>query len=136
MNKIILKPAPAIAPRGNQPGVFFAIKQDIATDAVGNQIQNDLGVIVQLEAGDAAGKPHQVQKKYNLLGRGFAAFAKDFESWKGRPLTLEETEGFDADVLLKGERVVCTINHRKDGKEAVPVIKAFLPAKLNHVNNN
>ena len=136
MTKIILKPAPVIAPRGNQAGVFFDITQTINTDATGVKTINDLHAVVQLEAPDPSGKNYQVKKTYNLLGRGFAAFSKDFESWMGRPLTQDEIEGFDPDALIKGKRVVCAIAHRKDGKEIVPVIKAFLPATTDLVNKS
>ena len=127
MKKIILKPAPNIAPRGEQSGVFHDITQSIVTDANEAQTANNLSLVVQLDATDPMGKNYQVQKKYNLLGRGFASFSKDFESWKGRPLTEDEIEGFDADVLLKGKKVVCIIKHRIDGKDTVPMVKAFLP---------
>ena len=135
-NKIILKRAPAIASRGKQSGVFFDITQTNKVDATGVEISNDLNVIVKLDAKDPSGKHYQVTKTYNILGRGFAAFSKDFESWKSRPLTEDEIEGFDPDVLIKGRKVVCAIEHRKDGKDTVAVIKAFLPADTDEVNKN
>ena len=124
MSKIILKKAPAIAPRGNQPAVFTIAKQETGTNAKGVEY-NDITVNVQLEAKDASGQPYQVSKTYHLAGRGFSAFCEDFESWSGRALTQDEIEGFDPDVLIKGQKVVVEIAHRENGKVVIPVIKGF-----------
>jgi len=125
--KIVLKSPPAIAPRGCQRGVFTAAKQETGADALGTEF-NRVTVVVQLEALDARKKPYEISKVYNLAGRGFSAFCEDFKAWSGRALTQDEVEGFDPDVLIKGQQVIAKIDHRKNGKELVAVIKGFAPA--------
>ena len=129
MAKIILRPAPAIAPRGPQSGTFIGARQEAGTDAVGVEL-NRVIADVQLEAQDAKKQPYVVSKTYNLVGHGFSAFCEDFKSWAGRSLTQDEIEGFDPDVLIKGQKVIAKIDHRKDGKNLVAVIKGFAPATV------
>ena len=124
---IILKPAPAIAPRGKQVGAFVDTKQEIGTDPKG-EAYNHVIVVVQLRTTDKGGKPYQIEKIYNVLGRGIAAFSDDFKAWNQRELTQDEVEGFDPDTLIKGQKVVVEIGHRKVGKDIVANITGFHPA--------
>jgi hypothetical protein len=126
--KIILKSAPAIAPRGKQVGTFIEARQEAGKDQY-DAAYNRLVAAVQLDAKDKTGSPFKVEKSYNLLGRGVSGFSDDFRSWSRRALTQDEIEGFDPDVLIKGQKVVVEIAHRKVGKEMVAYIAGFHPAE-------
>jgi hypothetical protein len=126
-NIIVLKSAPAIAPRGKQPGVFIDTKQTTGTDSFG-VAYNNVTVCVDLHAKDKRGNPYRIEKAYNLLGRGFSAFAKDFQSWNLRKLTQDEVEAFNPEDLMKGKPVVVEVAHRKVGTDVVAHIAAFHPA--------
>ncbi len=127
--KIILKSAPAIAPRGKQAGVFIEARQESGKDQY-DAAYNRLVAAVQLDATDKTGSSFKVEKSYNLLGRGVSGFSDDFRSWSRRALTQDEIEGFDPDVLIKGQKVVVEITHRKIGKEMVAYITGFHPAEV------
>ena len=127
--KIILKSAPAIAPRGKQAGTFIEARQESGKDQYDTAF-NRLVAVVQLDAKDKNDSPFKIEKSYNLLGRGVSGFADDFKSWKRRALTQDEIEGFDPDVLIKGQKVVVEIVHRKVGKEIAANIGGFFPAEM------
>ena len=127
--KIILKSAPAIAPRGKQVGTFIEARQESGKDSY-DAAFNRVVVVVQLDAKDKTNAPFKVEKAYNLLGRGVTGFSEDFRAWNRRQLTQDEVEGFDPDALIKGKRVVAEINHRKTGKEMTAYIAGFHPADV------
>jgi len=127
--KIILKSAPAIAPRGKQAGTFIEARQESGKDQY-DAAFNRVVVVVQLDAKDKTNAPFRVEKAYNLLGRGVSGFSDDFRSWNRRLLSQDEVEGFDPDALIKNKRVSVEINHRKFGKDTVAYIAAFHPAEV------
>jgi hypothetical protein len=53
------------------------------------------------------GKPFIVQKQYTASLHEKAALRKDLESWRGRPFTKQEAEGFDVETLIG---VPCLLN--------------------------
>lgn len=125
--KITLKKMPAVAPRGQNRGVFTDLKVEAGKDDLGKDY-NRLTVIVTLEAKDPDGKAYQVEKTYNLLGRGVREFQADFLSWSGRLLTDEELAAFDAETAMKAKWVIVELSHRKEGKnKLVTDIDKFLP---------
>ena len=125
---IVIKKLPAVAPKGQNLGVFSDIKQETGKDDLGKDF-NRLKKIVTLEAKNPDGKPYTVEKTYNLLGRGVRDFQADFLSWSGRLLTDEELAAFDAEAAMKGKPVIVEISHRKEGKnKLVADIEKFLPA--------
>jgi len=126
-NILQLRKMPAIAPRGQNRGIFASINVEPGQDATGNECQV-LKVEVELEIKHPQGVPYTVTKQYNLESRGLASFQKDFASWSGRELTDEELDQFDADKWMKNKSVLVEIKHRKEGKNSIPVIKSFLPA--------
>ena len=126
--KIILKPSPAIAPRGKQAGTFIEARQESGKDQY-DAAFNRVVVVVQLDSKDKSNTPFKIEKSYNLLGRGVSGFSDDFRSWNRRQLTQDEVEGFDPDALIKNKRVIVEVNHRKSGKDLTAYIAAFHPAE-------
>ena len=127
MTKITLKKMPTVAPKGQNRGVCTDFKVEAGKDDLGKDY-NRFTTIVTLEAKDPEGKAYQVEKTYNLLGRGVREFQADFLSWTGRLLTDEELAAFDAEAAMKGKPVIVELSHRKDGKnKLVADIEKFLP---------
>ncbi len=128
MEKMILKQMPAVPPKGRNGGNFSEIKLETGADKLGKAFSR-LKVRVALEALDPHGKRWEVEKIYNLLGRGVRDFQADFLSWSGRLLTDEELSAFDAEAAMKGKPVVVELSHRRVGKnKLVADIEKFLPA--------
>jgi hypothetical protein len=69
--------------------------------------QHKIRVVWQIEELRDDGKPHQVSRRYTNSLHEKAALRKDLESWRGKPFTPSELEGFDLEVLLS---VGCFIN--------------------------
>ena len=123
---ITLRKMPAVPPKGKNRGVYTDFKVEAGKDDLGKDY-NRLKTIVTLEAKDPDGKVYQVEKTYNLLGRGVRDFQADFLSWSGRLLTDEELAAFDAEAAMKGKPVMVELSHRRQGKTIVADIDKFLP---------
>jgi hypothetical protein len=121
-----LRKMPAIAPQGQNNGVFSNISVVEGQDTAGKACQT-LKVEVQLDAKNSDGVPYTVAKQYNLNKRGVTLFEKDFAAWSNRELTDEELDQFDAENLMKNKPVQVEVKHRKEGKKMISVIGSFLP---------
>lgn len=116
-------------PTGTQQAVC-AMVCDIGThigDYQGKQIKRRQVVVIwQLDEkkkeGDFAGEPFQVSKFYTLSLDQKANLRKDLESWRGRPFTAEELQGFDLENLIGAN---CMLNLIEE-KEKVK-ISAIMP---------
>ena len=117
---------PAVPPKGQNLGSFGVITQESGKDKLGKDY-SILKVPVILAAKDPDGKAYQVEKTYNLLGRGVREFQADFLSWSGRQLTDEELDAFNAESEMNGKSVIVELSHRKQGKMIVADIDKFLP---------
>ena len=115
-----------VPPSGKQLGTFVNVESVSGKDEDGHEF-NHLVVRVELDATDKVGKKYQLEKRFNLDGRGLAAFRNAYKSWSGRKLKDQELAAFDADALMKGQRVTVVIKPKKEGKDYIAVIDAFLP---------
>ena len=118
-----------LPPSGKQLGNFLNVAPDSGKDDDGQDF-NHLVVKVELDAIDKAGKKYQLEKRYNLDGRGLGLFRNDYKSWSGRKLKDQDLVAFDADTLMKGQRATVVVKARKDGKEFIAVIDTFLPVPV------
>jgi hypothetical protein len=69
--------------------------------------QHKIWVVWQIDEDRSDGKPHQVRKRYTLSLHEKSALRKDLESWRGKPFTAEQLDGFDVEQLLS---VGCMLN--------------------------
>lgn len=77
--------------------------------------QHKIRLVWQIDEDRDDGKPHLVSRRYTLSLHEKAGLRKDLESWRGRPFTDDELEGFDVEALL-GVPVLLNITHTsKDG---------------------
>lgn len=61
------------------------------------------------------GNPFTVSKRYTLSLHEKSSLRKDLESWRGRPFTEQELQGFDLEVLLSVPALVNVIHQTRDG---------------------
>jgi hypothetical protein len=72
------------------------------------------------------GKRYLAQRRYTLSLDDKASLRKDLESWRGKPFTLDELNGFDLEVLIG---VNCQINvaHENKNGETYANVTAIVP---------
>jgi hypothetical protein len=76
--------------------------------------QHKIRIVWQISEVMSDNKPFLVQKRYTLSLHEKAALRKDLESWRGKPFTDDELNGFDLEVLLG---VTCLLNVLQQTKE-------------------
>lgn len=123
LNLIKPKNIPSI---GKHLATFLDITHESGKSEDGSEF-NRLVVTTELEATDKEGRKFTLVKTYNLDGRGLTAFREDYRSWSSRKLTDKDLESFDAENMMKGQPLAVLVKHRKDGKDTIAVIDAFLP---------
>lgn len=62
------------------------------------------------------GKPFSVSKQYTANLGSKANLRKDLESWRGRPFTNEELDGFDLQNVLGAPCMVNVVHNENNGK--------------------
>lgn len=62
--------------------------------------QHKIRVVWQIDENMESGKPFLVSQRYTLSLHEKAGLRKDLESWRGRPFTEEELEGFDVETVI------------------------------------
>lgn len=80
--------------------------------------------------GDNAGKPFMISKFYTLSLNQKATLCKDLESWRGKPFTNEERNGFDVEKLIGVNCLLNIIEQEKtDGNTFCKVASISPPLK-------
>lgn len=74
-----------------------------------------------IQDGEKAGQPFVVSKFYTQSLSEKANLRKDLETWRNRPFTATELEGFDAKNIL-GKPCLLTIVHTDKGKVKVSAV--------------
>lgn len=69
--------------------------------------QHKVIIIWETEALMPDQRPFQISKRYTLSLHEKATLRHDLESWRGKPFTAEELEGFDIEKLLNAQ---CLLN--------------------------
>lgn len=77
--------------------------------------QHKIKIVWQIDEVRGDGKPFSVSKRYTNSLHEKAALRKDLESWRGRPFTQAELEGFDLEQLLGAGALVNVIQTSKEG---------------------
>lgn len=72
------------------------------------------------------GKAYMLNKRYTLSLSDKANLRHDLESWRGKPFTAAELEGFDVEVLY-GVNCLVGIKHEESKDKTYANISAILP---------
>ena len=96
--------------------------------------QHKVRIVWQIDEDRDDGKPHQVSKRYTLSLHEKAGLRKDLESWRGRPFTPEELDGFDLETLI-GVVVLLNVTHvTRDGNTYANIASLMkLPKTMQHL---
>jgi len=78
--------------------------------------QHKIRIVWQIEPTMEDGKPFIVQKRYTLSLFEKAALRSDLESWRSRPFTQEELNGFDVETVIGAPALLNVVPEMKDGK--------------------
>lgn len=74
--------------------------------------QHKIRLVWQIEEDREDGKPFQVNRRYTLSLHEKAGLRKDLESWRGKPFSEQELDGFDVEVLI-GVPCLLSVIHAK-----------------------
>lgn len=79
------------------------------------KIQHKADIVWQTSEAMADGRPFLVKKRYTLSLHEKATLRHDLESWRGRPFSEIEAEGFDVERLL-GVNALLNVQHKAGSK--------------------
>lgn len=120
-------PAPA--------GVHQAVAVDVVdmgvlevTYAGKTKKQHKVRVVWQIEELMDDGKPFICQKRYTLSLNEKSTLRKDLESWRGRPFTDAELDGFDVESVI-GANCLLNVMQVQKGGETYANVTAVMPIK-------
>jgi hypothetical protein len=100
--------------------------------------KHKIRLVWQIEELMENGKPFLVSKQYTASLNEKANLRKDLESWRGRPFTQKECEGFDVETIV-GVNCLLNVQQEVKGENTWANIKGVMPLKKGidpiHVTN-
>ena len=87
-------------------------------------------LVWELEAKMESGKPFLQSKIYNLTLGERSYLHKDLKSWRGKPFTAEELEGFDIEKVLGVSCQLHILHNEEDGIIYANVMAVKRPVKI------
>lgn len=91
--------------------------------------QPKIRVVWQTGEYQESGKPFYVSKRYTLSLHEKAALRKDLETWRGRPFTNEELEGWDVEAVLGAAAMLAVTHNAVQGSVWANVQAVMKPPK-------
>ena len=91
--------------------------------------QHKVNVIWEIGEKRDDGKPFRPRKRYTLSLHEKASLRKDLESWRGRPFTDSELEGFDLEALLGVPAMLCVVHAASGGNVYANVTAIMRPPR-------
>lgn len=119
------------APEGLHPAVCCdVVDLGLVDDGFGQRHKVEIRWQLDLEVEDGSGRPVLVRKRYNNSLHEKATLRKDLETWRGRPFSKEELQGFDLEKLI-GVSCQAQVMHRitDDGKTYANVVAVIALGK-------
>lgn len=78
--------------------------------------QHKIYIVWQIEENMENGKPFTVRKRYTLSLYDKAALHQDLTSWRGKPFTNAELEGFDVESVVGAPCMLTVVQETKNEK--------------------
>lgn len=110
------------APSGTQVGVCVDVIDNglIRNDKFKNEDgtdkwQHKITIVWESSEKMESGKPFLVQKRYTLSLGEKATLRADLESWRGKPFTQDELDGFDVEAVI-GVSALLNVVHKAGSK--------------------
>lgn len=79
------------------------------------KVQHKCKIVWQTADEMPDGKPFLVQRRYTLSLSEKSSLRKDLESWRGKPFTDEELDGFDLEKLIGANCQLNVVHDQKNG---------------------
>jgi hypothetical protein len=79
------------------------------------------------------GKPFTVRRRYNKSLHAKSALTKDLASWRGRPLSQSELEGFDIEEMIDQPCRLLIVHVEREGAIYGNIEKILAPARTKSV---
>ena len=76
------------------------------------------------------GRPYQVSKRYTLSLHEKSALRKDLESWRGKPFTDAQLEGWDVEGVIGVGAMLSVVENAQGGSIYANVAAIMLPPKV------
>src|SRR6185312_17440172 len=86
-------------------------------------------VVWQVAENREDGKPFHVSKRYTLSLHEKSSLRKDLESWRGRPFTDGELEGWDVEGVLGAAAMLSVVQTAQQGNVYANVSAIMRPPK-------
>src|SRR5712691_4773765 len=84
--------------------------------------QHKIRIVWQLDQARPDGKPHEASQRYTLSLHEKATLRKDLESWRGKPFTEDELNGFDVESVLHAPAFLNLMEVKKGGSTYTNVV--------------
>jgi len=91
--------------------------------------QHKIRIVWQVEDMMPSGKPYIVQKRYTASLHEKASLRKDLESWRSRPFTPAELEGFDLENLIGVNCQLSVMHDSRDGSTYANITSVVPPPR-------
>jgi hypothetical protein len=91
--------------------------------------QHKIRIIWQTGEKQQDATPYYASKRYTLSLHEKAALRKDLESWRGRPFSNEELEGWDVESVLGAAAFISVVQEAKGGSLYANVAAIMRPPK-------
>lgn len=121
-----------VCPSGSHVGVCIDVV-DLglvkSTYAGKTKNQHKIRVVWQTDEYQDNGNPFNVSKRYTLSLHEKSTLRKDLESWRGRPFTGEELEGWDVESVLGAAALISVVQNASGGNVYANVAAIMRPPK-------
>jgi len=94
-----------------------------------SKTQHKIRVVWQVAENREDGKPFHVSKRYTLSLHEKSSLRKDLESWRGRPFTDGELEGWDVEGVLGAAAMLSVVQTAQQGNVYANVSAIMRPPK-------
>ena len=91
--------------------------------------KHQLRIVWEIDAAMEDGRRFLAQKRYGASLHEKATLHKDLKSWRGRPFTTEELDGFDVEAVI-GANCLINVQHKastKDPKRTYANVVSVMP---------
>ena len=121
-----------VCPGGSHVGICIdVVDLGLVKSEYGGKAKTQHKIRIVWQTGEPRddGKHHQVSKRYTLSLHEKASLRKDLESWRGRPFTSEELEGWDVESVLGAGALLSVVQNATNGNIYANVAAIMRPPK-------
>jgi len=121
-----------VCPNGSHMGICIdVVDLGMVKSTYGEKTKTQHKIRVIWQTGEMRddGKPFQISKRYTLSLHEKSTLRKDLESWRGRPFTDGELEGWDVESVLGAGAMLSVVQNASNGNVYANVAAIMKPPK-------